>query len=184
MTDPRVLSHDWFSEPLPSNVELGSRSWLYSSYAFVHYRSRRQVGLRVGQDSGIYVGTFFDLGADGEIEIGDYCTIVGAIIATNGRVEIGDYTFIAHEVVIAGHFAAMPPPGREPFPNHDQDTNIIIGSCVWIGARAILVGNLHIGECAIIGAGAVVTGDVPPYAVVVGNPARIAKILSRPSSSS
>jgi acetyltransferase-like isoleucine patch superfamily enzyme len=184
MSDSRFLPHDWFSEPLPANVELGARSWLHSSYAFIHYRSRRQVGLRVGQDSGIYIGTFFDLGADGEIEIGDYCTLVSAIISTNGRVEIGDYTFIAHDVVIADHFAAIPPAAGEVRPRHDQGTNITIGSSVWIGARAILVGQLHIGDGAIIGAGAVVTGDVPPYAIVVGNPARIARILPRPSTSS
>ena len=37
-------------------------------------------------------------GVDLDVESGDFCTIVGAIIATNGRVSIGDHTFIAHEV--------------------------------------------------------------------------------------
>ncbi len=48
-----------------------------------------------------------------------------------------------------------------------------IGNDVWIGARAIVMGNLCIGDGAIVAAGAVVTKDVPPYAIVGGNPARL-----------
>src|SRR5215203_6558887 len=91
------LEHDWYSQPLPKNVRLGERSWLYSSFAFAHSVCRSADGVRVGNDSGLYDGTFFDLGPDAEVIVGDYCSLVGAIIATNGRVAIGDYTFIAHE---------------------------------------------------------------------------------------
>ena len=56
--------------------------------------------------------------------------------------------------------------------NHHQ---IIIGSDVWIGANVQLLGGIHIGNGAVIGAGTVVAKDVPPYAVVVGNPARVIK---------
>ena len=42
----------------------------------------------------------------------------------------------------------------------------------------MIVGEIEIGNYAVIGAGAVVTKSVPPYAVVVGNPARIVKIKS------
>ena len=115
MTD-RFLPHDWFPRALPTNVEIGERSWLYSSFSLVHCCSRRPKAVHIGHDSGLYNGTFFDLGPEGEIEIGDYCTIVGAIFATNGRVEVGDYSFIAHEVVITDHFVAVPPPGESPHP--------------------------------------------------------------------
>src|SRR5262249_58156271 len=89
-------------------VVIGERSWLYSSFAFLHYRSESECGVRVGSDSGLYHGTFFDLGPSGEVEIGNYCSIVGAIISCNSRVVIRDYAFVAHEVVIADHFAAIP----------------------------------------------------------------------------
>jgi virginiamycin A acetyltransferase len=47
---------------------------------------------------------------------------------------------------------------------------------VWIGDRAIVMPNVkHIGDGAVIGAGAVVNKNVPPYAVVVGNPARVVR---------
>lgn len=48
-----------------------------------------------------------------------------------------------------------------------------IGDRVYIGANAIVVGQIHIGDDAAIGAGAIVTKDVPPRGVAVGNPARI-----------
>jgi acetyltransferase-like isoleucine patch superfamily enzyme len=166
-----VLEHDWFPEPLPANVTLGERSWLYSSYAFRHYRSRRPCGLRVGHDSGIYDLCLFDLGPDGEVEIGDYCTLVGALICTNGRVVIGDYALISHEVTIADSFAAVPfDRGRAPAAPAGR---ITIGRNVWVCARAVLLAGAELGEGAIIGAGAVVDFPVPPYAVVAGNPGRV-----------
>ena len=51
----------------------------------------------------------------------------------------------------------------------------IIGNDVWIGANVIIMPKVRIGNGAILGAGTVVTKDVPDYAVVVGNPARIVK---------
>lgn len=56
--------------------------------------------------------------------------------------------------------------------NHYQ---IIIGNDVWIGCDVTILGGVRIGNGAIIGAGAVIAKDVPPYAVVAGNPARIVK---------
>ena len=52
---------------------------------------------------------------------------------------------------------------------------IIVGNDVWMGCDVLLVGGVRIGNGAVLGAGAVVAKDVPPYAVVVGNPARIIK---------
>jgi len=48
-----------------------------------------------------------------------------------------------------------------------------IGSDVWIGHRAILMGGITVGHGAVIGAGAVITKDVEPYSVVAGVPARL-----------
>jgi hypothetical protein len=49
-----ALGHDWFDRPLPDNVRIGAGSWLHSSYAFLHNRSRRPCALSVGRNSGIY----------------------------------------------------------------------------------------------------------------------------------
>lgn len=53
---------------------------------------------------------------------------------------------------------------------------LTIGNDVWIGQYAVILPSCkNIGNGAVIGAGAIVTKDVPPYAIVAGNPARIIK---------
>ncbi len=49
--------------------------------------------------------------------------------------------------------------------------NVVIGSDVWIGTEALILSGVTIGDGAVIGARAVVARDVPPYAIVTGNPA-------------
>jgi len=170
MNDPVHLPHDWFPRPLPANVRMGERSWCYSSFAFQHYRSRRPCGVSIGHDSGIYNGTFFDLGEAGEVIVGDYCTLVGAIFSTDARIEIESYTFVAHEVVFGDQPFCTPPSTRG---ESQPSRTIRVGQNVWIGARAILLGGSDVGEGAIIGAGAVVDCQVPAFATAVGNPLRI-----------
>lgn len=54
---------------------------------------------------------------------------------------------------------------------------VIIGSRSWIGFNAIILKGVTIGEGAIVGAGSVVTKDVPPNAIVAGNPARLIRAV-------
>lgn len=54
-----------------------------------------------------------------------------------------------------------------------KDNPVVIGDDVWIGARVIILPGVCVGRGAIIGAGAVVTKDIPEFAIVAGNPARI-----------
>lgn len=173
MTPPP--GQDWFDRPLPENIRIGAGSWLHSAYAFLHSESGRPCALSVGRNSGIYKGSFFELGPRGEVRIGDYCTLVAVIIVTNRRVVIGSYSFLAHEVVIADHFAARPwRSGAEPGdPAHEDEPSVVLGDDVWIGAGVTLLRGARIGPGAVVGAGAVVDFEVPAGAVVAGNPARI-----------
>ena len=49
----------------------------------------------------------------------------------------------------------------------------VVGNDVWIGQNVIILPGVHIGDGCIIGANSVVGSDIPPYSVVVGNPAKV-----------
>jgi acetyltransferase-like isoleucine patch superfamily enzyme len=66
----------------------------------------------------------------------------------------------------------------EPYDEMPLDGSLVgvpltIGSDVWVGSSALILGGITIGHGAVIGAGAVVMKDVPPFSVVVGNPATV-----------
>jgi len=58
--------------------------------------------------------------------------------------------------------------------------DVHIGNDVWIGYRATILSGVRIGDGAVVGAGAVVVKDVPPYAIVAGNPAKIIRERHNP----
>lgn len=111
--------------------------------------------------------------------LGDNCTII--------RTEIGAFCSISGGANIGGgghamHFASTSPvfnKGRNILNTNFSDSTFepfkdtFIGNDVWIGARCMIKSGIRIGTGAVIGMGSVVTKDVPPYAVVAGNPAQV-----------
>ncbi|TPK90364.1 CatB-related O-acetyltransferase [Mesorhizobium sp. B2-4-12] len=57
---------------------------------------------------------------------------------------------------------------------------ITVGHDVWIGARSVILSGVTIGNGAVIGAGSIVTREIPPYAIAVGNPARVMRYRFAP----
>lgn len=66
------------------------------------------------------------------------------------------------------------------YPPVKMEDRLVIGNDVWVGRNAVLLGNITIGDGAIIGAYAVVAKDIPDYAIVVGNPAKIIRYRFTP----
>lgn len=111
------------------------------------------------------------------LTLGDFVHIgPGAMIDAAGGVEIGVGSILAPEVWIYSrthHFGETAT--ALPFDNVMLAERVTLGRYVWIAARAIILPGVTIGDGAVVGAGAVVSRDVPPCAVVVGNPARIVR---------
>lgn len=84
-----------------------------------------------------------------------------------GSLIIGNNTDIAQEVNIWTLSHDIKDPEHKSF-----GKDVTIGDHCWIGARASILPGVNVGKGAVIGTCAVVTKDVPPRAVVVGNPAR------------
>lgn len=103
------------------------------------------------------------------------------ILATRSEIIIGDNVMFGPEVTIRGGNHRIDIVGRTmvSIKDHEKretdDKGVIIGNDVWIGTRAIILSGVVIGDGAVIAAGAVVTKDIPPYAIVGGNPAKIIK---------
>ena len=72
---------------------------------------------------------------------------------------------------MAGRRASTRRPGRE-----EVRGDTVLGNDVWIGMEAVIMPGVTIGHGAIVAAKSVVTHDVPPYAIVAGNPAKVVKM--------
>lgn len=88
-------------------------------------------------------------------------------------------TFPFHNAGVKNYISSFGHPYSETaqfFPNQSKNhRQIIIGSDVWIGRGATILGGVKIGSGAIIGTNSNITKDIPPYAIAVGNPVKIIK---------
>lgn len=126
---------------------------------------------KAGKGINIEKGAYFGFGS--EIEIGDYSGI-GVNCQVCGPVIIGKDVMMGPDVIILTETHKI---DDVQIPMRLQGEGlrkpVIIGDDIWIGTRAIILPGITIGRGVIIGAGAIVTKDVPDYAIVAGNPARV-----------
>ncbi|OPZ20868.1 MAG: dTDP-3-amino-3,6-dideoxy-alpha-D-galactopyranose 3-N-acetyltransferase [candidate division BRC1 bacterium ADurb.BinA364] len=126
-------------------------------------------------------------------EIGDGCKI-GSFVEIRKQVRIGAnvkiqaFAFIPEGVTIEDHVFIGPHAcfTNDLYPRSVNPDGSLMDEDDWelvptlvrkgasIGANATILCGVTIGEYALVGAGAVVTRDVPPYAIAVGSPARMA----------
>ncbi|MHA8054508.1 DapH/DapD/GlmU-related protein [Aquirufa nivalisilvae] len=119
-------------------------------------------------------------------ELGDYSyisqfsivnkTIIGKFCSIANNVSIGLWQ---HDIDVTTHtFHLYESSGGfvEGYKNFKMDEVLTtIGNDVWIGSNSVILKGVHIGNGAIIGAGSIVTKDVDPYAIVIGQPAKVHK---------
>lgn len=120
---------------------------------------------------GLY--TFENIAVGHDVSLGH----APVLMAAKSKISIGNHVMFGPQVVIIAGNHNSSVVGRFMTTVHekrlDDDIDVNIDDDVWIGARAIVLRGVNIGRGAIVGAGAVVTKSVPPYAIVVGNPARV-----------
>lgn len=100
--------------------------------------------------------------------IGKFCSIAAGVrfLMNGGNHHVATLSSYPFSIFGQGWEGAAP----ESWP-HKGDTRV--GNDVWIGYGATILPGVTIGDGAVIGSLSVVTGDVPPYAIVGGNPAKV-----------
>ena len=136
--------------------------------------------LKCGKDVIIKSRAYFGTG-EGVI-IGDRSQL-GRNIKAESDLKVGDDVVMGPDVVILSSSHAF---DSVDFPVNKQGGRprrpVTIGNDVWIGTRVIILPGIQVGDHAIIGAGSVVTKNVPPLAIVAGNPAKVIRFRVAHSS--
>jgi acetyltransferase-like isoleucine patch superfamily enzyme len=190
----------FYGRPLLSNA------WGVLMQALVREPALRYRCQRVGADVRLY-GPGPRILGDGIIEIGDgvqfgedMSLVVGMGLPEPARLQIGSHvTFFGHQVLVAARSISIGSYcwiGGSIYDNdaHPLDAGqrrarlapietigtapVVIEDDVWVGLNALVLKGVTLHQGAVIGAGAVVTSDVPPFAVVAGNPARVIRQLA------
>jgi len=134
-------------------------------------------GAKLNVENNAYFGNGKDFKVGYEVGIGVNFKSLNRIVT------IGNYLMMAEDVLFLGGnhiFDDLETPMM--FQGGSEKTPLTIEDDVWIGARVIVLpGCKHIGKGVIIGAGSVVTKDIPDYAIVGGNPARVIKYRGTPN---
>lgn len=136
-----------------SYLGTGTRVW-----AFAHVLP----GARIGADCNICDHVFIE----NDVLVGDRVTIKCGVQLWDGVI-LEDDVFVGPNATFTNDIF----PRSKKYPQVFSHTHVHRGAS--IGANATILPGVNIGSCAMVGAGAVVTRNVPPNAVVVGNPAKI-----------
>lgn len=140
----------------PNNIGEGTKIWHFS-----HILPGCEIGSNCNIGQNVVIGA--------NVRIGNRVKIQNNVSVYEG-VELEDEVFCGPSMVFTNVFT---PRSGTPRNSSSDYLKTLVKRGASIGANATIVCGNTIGEYAFVGAGSVVTKDVPPYAMVYGNPARV-----------
>ena len=136
-------------------------NYAYDTYVVIGDKSKLSIGSRVAT-----ANTIFNL-SSGNIQIGNRTIFSHGVMVVTGTHEFLNGVRISiHQEYDDGSW------GGSAYETPHEGRDIVIGEGVFIGAGAIILGNVSIGSHSIIGAGSVVTKSFPPHSIIKGVPAK------------
>jgi acetyltransferase-like isoleucine patch superfamily enzyme len=110
------------------------------------------------------------------LEIGDDFAMSGGAICVAEKVKIGHRVALGANSTIADtDFHPLDPVLRRQSAEKGKSAPVLIEDDVFIGMNSVILKGVTIGRGSVIGAGSIVTKNVPPFAIVAGNPAQVIK---------
>lgn len=167
------------SKFLSGNLTIGCKSYVHSS---VHILGKANI--KIGNNSCISEGTWLNVNhrnlKEISIHIKDNCYIGKQNFFSSGKlIFINDYTLTAIGCKFIGSSHIINDPGIPYLSAGTYDRDIIeVGVNCFFGANSIVLGNVKVGHGSVIGSNSLVMNDIPPFSIVVGNPARVIKRYS------
>ena len=160
MTDIPFYVHPTAEVSPEAHVGAGTRIWRQA-----HVREHASIGQSCNIGKGVYI--------DAHVRIGSNVKIQNHVSVFEG-VTLEDGVFVGPHVCFTNDLAprAITPDGKLKSADDWRITPTLVKYGASIGAGSVIVCGVTIGEFALVGAGSVVTRDVPPHALVFGNPAR------------
>lgn len=140
------------------NVEIGEGTKIWH---FSHVQSGSKIGKKCVLGQNVNVGN--------NVVIGNFVKIQNNVSVYEG-VELEDYVFCGPSMVFTN---IVNPRSKYPQVGSEYYIKTLVKEGASLGANSTIVCGVTIGRFAFVGAGAVVTRDVPDFALVVGNPARV-----------
>jgi acetyltransferase-like isoleucine patch superfamily enzyme len=191
---PTRLDHDWFPGVVPANVHAAEGVYLDTSYSFALLGSRRDPCVELGGASGVYDRSAFVLGPRGRVTVGPYTCLNGTYLVCHDEITIGAHVFFGWGSVVtdawpgrglplAARRAALRSAAADParlFPAAGPARPVRVEDNVWVGFGAVILPGVTLGTGCVVGCKVTVPEDVPPYAVVVGDPPRVVRYLQPP----
>jgi UDP-2-acetamido-3-amino-2,3-dideoxy-glucuronate N-acetyltransferase len=144
-------------------VEIGEGTKIWH---FSHVQSGSKIGKKCVLGQNVNVGN--------NVKIGNFVKIQNNVSVYEG-VELEDYVFCGPSMVFTN---IIDPRSKYPQVGAEYYRKTLVKEGASLGANSTIVCGHTIGRFAFVGAGAVVTKDIPDFALVVGNPARIVGWIS------